>query len=238
MAVAKSIRKRILAAGVWLGLTAMLALPASADPVTYLFTSGFATINAVRLDTLAEVLEPTEVPLDGVYVTFDADTITLTDFLVTVPTTGTITLAQPYGGNTQFVIESASLQPGSGFATLFGSVEGPGQYSFLAGPIDIDGVYSIPPAAMNCRPVHGRQLPVGQHRREHGLLHVDRDHAPMESVQRGFRRGRRRARVLRHPLPYGRRHGQHHGQTGRTLRAHARAQAHSGQVKSIGAAGL
>ena len=28
-------------------------------------------------------------------------------------------------------------------------MEGPGQYSFLAGPIDIDGVYSIPPAAMN-----------------------------------------------------------------------------------------
>jgi hypothetical protein len=147
VAAAEPILKRILAAWVWLGVVS--ALPASAAPVTYLFNDGFATINAVRLDTLAEVLEPTVIDLDGAYVTFDEGTITLTDFLVTVPATGTIALAQPYGGNTQFAIESASLQPGAGFSTLFGSVDGPGLYSFFAGPIDIDGVYSIPPMVTN-----------------------------------------------------------------------------------------
>ena len=146
MAAAKPVLKRILAAWVWLGVVS--ALPASADPVTYLFSSGFATINAVRLDTLAEVLEPTQIDLDGSYVIFDEDTITLTDFLVTVPATGTIPLTIPYGGNTQFRIESASLQPGDGFAT-FGSVDGPGQYSFFAYPVDINGVYSIPPDITN-----------------------------------------------------------------------------------------
>jgi hypothetical protein len=144
---AKPILKRFLAVWVWLGL--VVALPASAVPVTYSFGSGFATIRAVRLDDLTEVLAPTEVPLDGAYVTFDEDTITLTDFLVTVPATGTIALAVPYGGNTQFAIESASLEPGAGFAMLFGFSSGPGQYTFAAGPVDIDGVYSVPPDVMN-----------------------------------------------------------------------------------------
>jgi hypothetical protein len=146
VAAAKRVLKPVLAAWVWLGVVS--ALPASAAPVTYLFTDGFATINAVRLDTLAEVLEPTVIDLDGAYVIFDEDTITLTDFLVTVPATGTIPLAIPYGGNTQFAIESASLQPGVGFFT-FGSAGDPGQYSFFAFPIDIDGVYSVPPDLTN-----------------------------------------------------------------------------------------
>jgi hypothetical protein len=147
VAASKPVLKRFLAVWVWLGL--VLALPASAAPVTYSFGTGFATIRAVRLDDLTEVLAPTEVPLSGAYVTFDDATITLTDFLVTVPATGTIALAVPYGGNTQFAIESASLQPGGGFATLFGSEDAPGQYSFLAGPVDIDGVYSVPPDVMS-----------------------------------------------------------------------------------------
>ena len=153
MAAAKLVLKRVLAVWVWLGL--VLALPASAAPLVYTFTSGFATIRANRLDNNSVVLAPTVVPLDGAYVVFDEDTITLTDFLVTVPATGTIGLAQVYGGYDQFAIESASLQPGTGYGMIFAFMTGPGQYTFAASPIDIDGYYSashtggIPPGVMN-----------------------------------------------------------------------------------------
>jgi hypothetical protein len=87
------------------------------------------------------VLAATDVPLDGAFFSFDDVAIDITDFLVTVPTTTLIPIT-PYGGYDQFRIESASVAPGVGFATLFGSSPGAGQFNVLAGPVDIEGVYS------------------------------------------------------------------------------------------------
>lgn len=133
----------------------LLAAPAFATPTTFNFTSGEVTLTATRDPGGGVVLAATTVPLDGVFVTFDAMTIDLTDLLITIPTTGTINLSSPYGDYDQFVIESADISPGTGFATLLGQDNGGGNYSFLAGPLDINGVYSatdtdnIAPPIMN-----------------------------------------------------------------------------------------
>ena len=114
---------------------------ASAIPETYVFTSGSVTITATTSVTGTSVLGPVTVPMDGVFVEFDTAPISLVDFLFTVPQTPTLTLSG-WGGYENLVIESGTLQPGVGFSTLFGANPAPDVYTFLAGPVDIDGVYS------------------------------------------------------------------------------------------------
>jgi hypothetical protein len=119
-----------------------LASPAIAASINYSFTSGSATVTANRTSDQSVVVAPTVVPLDGVFVEFDAAGLMLVDFAITAPMTGSISMVQAWGGFDTFVIESASITPGGGYSSLFVSMIGPTTYSFLAGPVDVNGVYS------------------------------------------------------------------------------------------------
>ena len=104
---------------------------------------GVRPVTATTSQTNEVVMSATTVPMDGSFVTFDDATIDLLDFLFRVPQTGVIsTNGSVWGGYEELVIESATIQPGVGYSTLFGSSLGGGVFTFLAGPTDIDGVYS------------------------------------------------------------------------------------------------
>lgn len=121
----------------------LFALSAQAVPTTLNLTSGSVTVTATTSVTGQTVMSATTVPMDGSFVTFDDATIDLVDFLFTVPQTNTISLnGAVWGGYEELVIESATIQPGVGYGTLFNNDLGGGVYTFLAGPTDIDGVYS------------------------------------------------------------------------------------------------
>jgi hypothetical protein len=123
--------------------TLLLAGPAAAVPTVYFFTSGQAVITADTSVSGTSVVAPTVVPLSGAWIEFDADTIQVLDLLFTVPPTGLISMSNAYGGYDQFTVDSASIMPGTGFATVFGAAgPGPGQFSFAAFPLDIDGTYT------------------------------------------------------------------------------------------------
>jgi len=132
---------------------------ANASPVTYFFSSGHATVTATTDPGGVSVMGATSLALDGVFVEFDDGTIGLVDFSLTVPNSGLISLDSAYGGYDQIVIESADLSPGTGYSTLFGQLVGPGQYTFVAGPIDINGTYSAYDSTNTNPPVMGMNVP-------------------------------------------------------------------------------
>jgi len=130
-------------------MVAVLALcltrGATAAPITYYYTGGSATVTANTSVTSAVVLEATVLPLDGAFVTFDDATFELLDLCFTIPTSSVLNVspsAGGYGGYDQFVIDSATIKPGVGYTPIFGVPLGGGVYSYLAGPLDIDGTYS------------------------------------------------------------------------------------------------
>jgi hypothetical protein len=118
-----------------------LAGNAWASPVTFFFDSGSAHVTATRSSDNSIVVSET-VALDGVFVEFDAAVPELVDFDISAAMTGAISMLQPWGGFDTFVIESASITPGVAYSSIFVSMIGPTQYSFLVGPVDVDGVYS------------------------------------------------------------------------------------------------
>jgi hypothetical protein len=146
-------------AAVCLFWAVLIAGPALAVPVTYNFTSGQVTVTATTDPGGVTILSSTVLPLSGVFVDFDSGTIDLSDLLLTIPTTGTIMLTTPYGGYDEFVIESADISPGIGYATLLGSDNGGGNYSFLAGPLDINGVYSATDSTLTNLPIMNVPVP-------------------------------------------------------------------------------
>jgi hypothetical protein len=131
---------------------------AAAAPLTFTFTFGTATITA-STDSVP-VLGSTTVDLTGTFVVFDPApggplVAELVDFAITAGPTSTISLSTPYGGYDQFVIESVTLSPGTGYATT-GATGGLPIFDLDVGPIDIDAVYSAsysagppPPPASN-----------------------------------------------------------------------------------------
>ena len=145
-------------AAVSLVLLGLAAAPAAAAPITYNFTGGTITVSA-ETTSGATVLAATQVALDGVFVTFDSATIDLVDFKFTVPTTGVLSLSGAYGPYDQFVIESAMLQPGSPYSTVSGMDLGGGSYSFAAGFVDIDGVYSASHTSGSPLPISNVSVP-------------------------------------------------------------------------------
>jgi len=117
----------------------LAASPAFASPMTFNFASGSAHVTATDGAT---VVVDTVVALDGLFVTFDPTTPELVDFSITVPQSAPISMLAPYGGNDTFVIESASINPGATYSNIFVNQIGPTNYSFLVGPVDVDGAYS------------------------------------------------------------------------------------------------
>jgi hypothetical protein len=120
----------------------LFALPASAVPVVYNFSSGSATITAVTSVNGTSIVGPTIVSLDGSFIEFDDVTISVVDLLFSFAPTGLISMANSYGGFDQFTIDAASILPGAGFATVFGAQTAPGVFDFAAFPLDIDGTYT------------------------------------------------------------------------------------------------
>jgi hypothetical protein len=160
-------------AAVCLLLAVLIAGPALAGPLTYNFTSGQLTVTATSDPGGVIILNSTLLPLDGVFVEFDAGTIDLTDLLLTIPSSGNITLDTPYGGYDQFVIESASISPGVGYATLLGQDNGGGNYSFLAGPLDTDGVYSATDSTLVNPPITNVPVPFTDTSLISGSINID-----------------------------------------------------------------
>ena len=128
--------------GKWICLLAVLvaSVPAQAAPITYFFSSGSAQVTANRTGDGSLVVDTT-IALDGIFVQFDTTGGILVDFAITSPMSGAIPMLQLYGGNDTFVIESASIVPGGGYSSIFSS-GGPTFFNFLAGPVDVNGVYS------------------------------------------------------------------------------------------------
>ena len=128
------------------------AASASATPVTFFFTSGSAHVTATAGATV--IMDET-IALNGVFVTFDSAVPELVDFTITTPQSAPISLLNPYGPYDTFVIESAGITPGVGFSNIVLAPSGPSAWTFLVGPVDVDGVYSashtsgIPPPANN-----------------------------------------------------------------------------------------
>ncbi|MCP4002792.1 MAG: hypothetical protein GY725_01225 [bacterium] len=142
-----------------LGLFGMLsvALPASAAPTTYNFTSGDATITADTTPGGVSVLASASYPLDGIFVEFDDALPALTDFAISVAPTGVIAMANPYGGYDQLEIVSAILTPGVGYTNFF-VAGGPTSYSFAVGPVEVNAVYNVTDSTLTNPPQLGVPL--------------------------------------------------------------------------------
>jgi hypothetical protein len=124
-----------------IGALCLASLPGVSAATTFYFTTGSATVTATAGSST--VLSPTVVTINGVFVDFDeSGNGQLVDFDITLPQSATLNLTTPYGGYDEVVIESADLSPGVGFNNLNNQNLGGGIYTFLAGPTDINGVYS------------------------------------------------------------------------------------------------
>jgi len=135
-----------------------ISTPAIAAPITYFFDTGSAHVTANRTSDTSLVADTT-IGLDGVFVTFDTALGELIDFSITAPLSAAIPMVQAWGGFDTFVVESASIVPGGTYSSIFSSMIGPTNYSFLAGPVDVAGVYGAfnaggpPPAPVSGVPV-------------------------------------------------------------------------------------
>lgn len=130
----------------WVLMLLIWAGAATADPITYEFTSGSATLTVEQGGV--EIGAATGL-LTGTSLTFDAATLDLTDFEFVLAETS-ISLAPALAGIESLVIESAVFTPGTGYATLSGSDLGGGAYFVVGGPVDVDGTWrSEAPGAIN-----------------------------------------------------------------------------------------
>jgi len=122
-------------------VAALMLSTGQAWATTFSFTSGSATITATA--GANTILSDVTVPLDGAFVEFDdTGSGSLVDFLITLVDNTQLTLDSFYGGYDMVTVESADISPGPGFANLFNQSAGGGLFSFLASPVDTNGVYS------------------------------------------------------------------------------------------------
>ncbi|MCP5042723.1 MAG: PEP-CTERM sorting domain-containing protein [bacterium] len=123
-----------------LGIALLFATgSASATPVAFYFDSGSAHITATAGGT--PVVDDT-ISLDGAFVTFDDAIPEVVNFSITAGQSLPITMVSEWGGYDTFVVESASVTPGVGFSHYSITSTGPNTWSFLIGPVDVDGFYS------------------------------------------------------------------------------------------------
>ncbi len=117
---------------------------AHATPQTFNFVMGTATITASTASN--PVLGAVTVDLDGAFVEFDAApagllVADLVDFSITTSDSGVIMLSNPWGGATEFTIVSASLTPGTGYATT-GATGSLPFFTIDGGPVDITATFT------------------------------------------------------------------------------------------------
>ncbi len=109
----EGIRRRQLA--LLLGAALLLPTVALAAPITYFFTSGTVTVTATTGATVLATVP--NIPLDGDEITFDAALANpgpgdaLLDIVLTMPTSGLVSLSSSYDGYDQVQIDNATLRP-------------------------------------------------------------------------------------------------------------------------------
>ena len=153
------LRGLVLGLVLGLGVAATLGTAtAEAAPVVYPFVSGSAHLTWTRSSDSSLVMDTT-LALDGAFFTFDPISGEVVDFSITLPMSGAIALLQPWGGFDTYVIESASIVPGPTYSSIFSTMTGPTEHSFLIGPVDLAMTYSAfnsggpPPAPVNNVPM-------------------------------------------------------------------------------------
>lgn len=124
----------------WLAaaLVALLALAGSARAATYQWTSGFATISAT---SSAGVLGTATLSLNGVFAEFDTTTGVLSDFHFTTTPNQWIVIT-PFGGIDQVWVNSASVVPGTGYATLGTFQTSPTNWAISVAPVVVNATYT------------------------------------------------------------------------------------------------
>lgn len=128
-----------------LALALVWASPASAAPVTYVFTSGSAIVTADTFPSGTSVVAPTPaLPLSGTFVEFDDMVPSLLDFEITLAPTGPIPVLGGYGGFSTFEILTATLEPDVGFSATVTPL-GPGTFSVSASGVHVVADYLASP---------------------------------------------------------------------------------------------
>lgn len=115
----------------------LLAASAQAAPITYLFTGGQVTITGTVGGN--PVAGPITVPLTGSAVQIDEPT-TLNYMLLSIGTSGSITIAPPYLGFTSINIDFASLSAFGGSLSVFDPGP-PAGYNYSIGPVYVSGQF-------------------------------------------------------------------------------------------------
>ncbi len=116
-----------------------LAAHAQAAPITYQYTSGQATVTA---SSGATTLGVATFNLNGVFAEFDSVTGQLTNFQFTTSPNQWIVLNTVYGGYNQVWVNSASVVPGPGYATLASTPISPGHWNVSVMPVVVNATYT------------------------------------------------------------------------------------------------
>jgi PEP-CTERM motif len=115
----------------------LLASSVQAAPITYLFTSGQVTITATVGGN--PVAGPVTVPLTGTAVQIDEPT-TLNYMILTIGSTGSISISPAYLGYTSINIDFATLSAFAGSLSLFDPGP-PAGYNYTIGPVNVAGQF-------------------------------------------------------------------------------------------------
>lgn len=115
----------------------LLAASAQAAPITYLFTGGQVTVTATVGGN--PVAGPVTIALNGSAVQIDEPT-TLNYMILTIGTSGSISISPAYLGYTSINIDFATLSAFAGTLSLFDPGP-PAGYSYSIGPVNIVGQF-------------------------------------------------------------------------------------------------
>lgn len=120
-------------------VAAVVAFATPAQAAHYQYASGQATLTA---SSPTGIVGSGPFTLNGVFVDFDTDTGLLTDFHFTTAPNQWITLNTAYGGYDQIWVNSASVVPGSGFATTSSTLNSPGHWNIKVKPVVVNATYT------------------------------------------------------------------------------------------------
>ena len=104
------------------------ATESRADPVTYLHTGGTATIT-LTLGSDPTIIGSANLPVTGVFATFDEMAIELVDFDIQAEGAIPFNPGVNWGGFSDVILNNARLNPAAGYTHLSQIDQGGGQYS-------------------------------------------------------------------------------------------------------------
>jgi hypothetical protein len=115
------------------------AAGAQGASVTYQYSSGQATITATAGTSTIGVGTLT---LNGQFAAFDSTSGDLTNFSFTTTPNQWIVLNTVFGGFNQVWVNSATMAPGPGYATLSTTQVSPGHWNTSVAPVVVNAVYT------------------------------------------------------------------------------------------------